>query len=184
MKISFDLQLADLVAFVRYHDSHSPRVRWTRAIAAVVVLAPFVILPLVLLPTEYRPAALAAVAVGTFVSAFRMPAAFDRGVERNVRKLYSGPKGANTFGMHELELTDTSLIKRTDYIESTTRFAALGPVICEELHLCLRWADDGVRDPAAHRAFGRFRSIHHGHRRARGRGEPDGGALASFSEFH
>jgi hypothetical protein len=130
MKISFDLQLADLVAFVRYHDSHSPRVRWTRAIAAVVVLAPFVILPLVFLPTEYRPAALAAVAVGAFVSAFRMPAAFDRGVERNVRKLYSGPKGANTFGMHELELTDTSLIKRTDYIESTTRFAALGPVIC------------------------------------------------------
>lgn len=130
MKIRFDLELGDLVVFVRYHDSHTPRVRWTRTIAAVVVLAPFVILPLVLLPTEYRPAALVAVVVGSFAGAFRMPAAFDRAVERRVRKLYSGPAGANLFGMHELELTPTSLIKRTDFIESTTRLAALGPVKC------------------------------------------------------
>jgi hypothetical protein len=132
MKISFDLQLPDLVAFVRYHDHHSPRVRWTRAIAAVILFAPIVILPLVLLPPMYRPVALATLVVTGVIGALRMPAAFDRGVERNVRKLYSGPKGANTFGMHELELTDTSLIKRTDYIESTTRFAALGPVKCSK----------------------------------------------------
>ena len=128
MKIRFDLELRDLVAFVCYHNNHTPSVRWTRLIAALIVLAPIVILPLVLLPPMYRPVALAALVLSSVVGAFRLPAAFDRGVERTVRKQYSGPRGANVFGMHELELTNSSLIKRTDYAESTTRLAALGPV--------------------------------------------------------
>jgi len=128
MKIQFDLQLKDLVAFTRYHQGHTPSVRWLRVISALILLAPLVILPLVLLPPLYRPAALVAIVVGGIGGAFRMPAAFDRGVERSVRKLYSGPKGANIFGLHELELTDTTLIKRTDYTESSTRLAALGPM--------------------------------------------------------
>jgi len=127
MKIRFDLGIEDLVAFAQYHNDHSPFVRRVRLVVTLLGVMPFLVLP-VFAPHEYRLPALAAGAAAAAVVAFRMPRAYARASERQVRKLYAGRVNEGVFGAYELELTADSLVKRTSVSESSTRLAALGPV--------------------------------------------------------
>jgi hypothetical protein len=98
----------------------------------LVGVAPILILPFLLAPAEYRPFALALAVVAAAVLAYRMPEAYARNTERQVRRLYGGGEYEGLFGRVELELTETHLIKRTATSESSTRLEALGQVVVTE----------------------------------------------------
>jgi hypothetical protein len=133
MKICFDLGIQDLVAFTRYHQDRTPAVRRVRLFVTLVFgVAPAVIIPPLIVPQEYRAFALAGGVFAAAILAFRMPDAYSRSTERQVRRLYRGKTNEGVFGPHELELTATSLVKRTPVSESSTRLEALGPVILKE----------------------------------------------------
>lgn len=128
MTIRFDLELHDLVAFASYYESHTPSIRWLRLVIMLVILAPLLFLPMLLVAPEYRVLALSAgtaVAIGV---AWQLPQALARATEKRYWRLYKGSLNTGMFGPHELELTETHIIRRNPSGESTTRLAALGPM--------------------------------------------------------
>jgi hypothetical protein len=84
VKIRYDLEIPDLVAFAQYHARHSPAVRRVRLLTLAIVLAPVVVLPPLLVPADYRWLALAGGIVTAGLVALRMPRAYNRAVECRV----------------------------------------------------------------------------------------------------
>jgi hypothetical protein len=129
VKIRFDVEVPDLVAFAQYHARHTPAVRRIRLTVLAVGLAPLIVVPPLVVPSAYQWLALAAGVVVAVLVAVQMPGAFDRSVKRQVRRQYRNGAFQDAFGAWELELTATHLVKRTSAIESSTRLTALGRVI-------------------------------------------------------
>src|SRR5947207_717272 len=128
MKIRYDLGIEDLVAFTCYHNDHSPAVRRIRLFVTLAGVAPFLVLPVLLAPREYRVIALAGGAAAAAVIAYRMPGAYARATERQVRRLYGAWPREGIFGAHELELAPPRLLRRMPAGESATLLEALGPL--------------------------------------------------------
>jgi hypothetical protein len=135
MKIRFENSLEDLVAFNRYHFDHSPIVRRIRILLLwLVPLCLFVIsVPVALLMEGglERWVALAAGATFAALWASLAPGFIRRSVEDQMRKRYGAGSNEEVLGEHELELTESDLILKTQSGEQRTQLQAIESVVTE-----------------------------------------------------
>jgi hypothetical protein len=134
MKIRYELTIDDMVAFYRYHGTHSPVyqqtiTKWV-AIGVSVILISMGALALVIRDNEVL--ALCTLLVGIIASAvfaFRLPFYFRQKIERSTRSAYSSEKNQKALGLRELELTETSLISRGSFDEGSVKVESIRNVI-------------------------------------------------------
>jgi hypothetical protein len=137
MKIRYELTIDDMVAFYRYHGTHSPVYQQTITkwvvIGVSVILLSMGALALVIRNNEIL--ALCTLAVGILASAvfaFRLPAYFRGKIERSTRSAFSSEKNQKALGLRELELTETSLISRGSFDEGSVKLESIRNVITTE----------------------------------------------------
>jgi hypothetical protein len=146
MKIRYDNTIEDMIAFNRYHIAHSPALWSQRAVYAFVAWGlPAVLVPVLLLTVAAaalegiaieRSVAIvvifALVAVGSLVIvlwARRIRRRISGTIDGQVRRLYGEGENKGVLTTHELELTGTSLIERTIFGETITKFEAVERVV-------------------------------------------------------
>jgi hypothetical protein len=146
MKIRYDNTIEDMVVFNRYHVAHSPALRFQRAVHAFVAWGmPAVLVPVLLLMVAaaalegiviersvaivviFTLVAVGGLAIVSWVRHIRRRIA--ETIDRQVRRLHREGKNLGMLTTHELELTGTSLIERTIYGETTTKFEAVERVV-------------------------------------------------------
>jgi hypothetical protein len=143
VKIRYDNTVDDLVLFNRYHWDHTPRMRRTRAVL-IWALPLTVLLPAaaaawwVEVPLEM---VLAAVVVLLVLYLLVAPGAFNRSLERQVRRMYRGRTHAAALGEHELELTDSTLIERTPLGESAVELRTIARLVSTEQYTLIYVSD-------------------------------------------
>lgn len=132
MKIRYENNLEDLVAFNRYHFDHSPSVWRTRILLFLVI--PVCILLYVVVSALLMDGLLEVIAGWVVIAvllAFVGPWGFRSLNDRQVRKLYGEGTNKGAFGERELELTEDDLIERTLYGEQRTRLRAIEKVVMD-----------------------------------------------------
>jgi hypothetical protein len=136
VKIRYENSIEDLVVFNRYHWDHSSRSRRTKlvllSVPPLLVLLPAVGGALwVQIPWPYVVGATVVLVVLYLLVA---PGAFNRALERQVRRMYGRGANAAILGEHELELTETNLIERTPEEESLLELSAIERVASTPTH--------------------------------------------------
>jgi hypothetical protein len=136
VKIRFEVVLADLIAFNRYHCEHSPTVRRMRigfiwGWSAMILLFPLAIAIPILVqggPIEY----LGFIAIGIVAAALWLilaPRLHRRTIDRRARLLYGEGENKAHLGIHELELAAEGLIERTARAQSVISWQAIERVV-------------------------------------------------------
>ena len=132
VKILYENNLEDLVAFSRYHFDHSPTLRRTKMVLLWVlplcILLVFVFLAL--LEGSLGMAVAGVTLAGLF--ALVVPWHYRFSYERQVRKRYSEGSNKGMFCEHELEVTERDLIERTPFGEQRVRLQSIEKVITHD----------------------------------------------------
>lgn len=129
MHIRFQRTMDDMIAFSDYHYDHSPtlkkivaRYRVGGALAILVLSNALVHL---ILPDAPLPLTLTVSVVGAIYFATQAGKIIKRKTRDNTRKLYAEGKHASLDKEVLLELTETGLIARSDYMETKLAWGAI-----------------------------------------------------------
>jgi hypothetical protein len=138
VKIHYDVNLDDIVAWNLYHFTHSRAMRRTRLFNVWGPPAVWVFLATAAAALIGGPAAIFVLQIPVLiVSAVwvaAMPAYMRRLLTRNVRKLMSEGANKGTLGPHEMELTETHLIVSSYYSETKSRLEVIERVARTDSH--------------------------------------------------
>jgi len=135
MLIRYNLTLDDVLAFNRYHMAHSPSMRRQRWI--IVWGFPLLLLLVAGITAAREPSR------GSIGLAIILPLAFHlffrlrwgRGVQRQIRKMYSEGKNADMLGEQVLELLPDGLFVRSPLSETKLLWPAVERVESTDAHL-------------------------------------------------
>lgn len=115
MRIKYKTSPDDLVAFVQFHYKHYSPVRRKNIIVGILIPIAFFILFCIdgLRKSRWDIPIVGAVVAGTVM--LWLVGGQRRRLEKAVRKMLSGGSNKVSFGEHELEMTETGLIERSQY---------------------------------------------------------------------
>jgi hypothetical protein len=138
MKIRYDNTLDDMVAFNRFHVAHSPALRSQRTVQAILAwLIPSVATtPWIFAVSQWvdfddvAGVSIFYFVIGLAITAIVLWARHIRrrigtSIDRCARRMYREGANKGMLTTHELELTPTSLIERTEFGETTTKLVAV-----------------------------------------------------------
>jgi hypothetical protein len=138
MLIRYRIDMEDVVAFNRYHCDRSPLVKRGRAVMTwafpaallllVAMITVFPIAPATQFGDELAVALSVSAGIFSLLWILLIPGHMRRNVDRNVRRLYGEGANRGLIGPHELELTDTRLIERNPYGDSSRVLQAIEKV--------------------------------------------------------
>jgi hypothetical protein len=140
VKIHYEVNLDDLIAWNLYHFDHSPAMKRSRAI---IVWGVAVVIPLPIafqaihkpeVPILVHAIALSLVLIVAVVWVLAVPPYLRWATVRQARKMYAEGANKGTLGPHELELTDTRLIERTPVNEYSVTLESIERVARSDTH--------------------------------------------------
>lgn len=134
MKISYQVSIDDIIAFNRYHMSHS---RAARRIVATQVIAMWVLLIGTSLaidpgPNLRRVELVAGTAVYAAIATAFLIWCLRRMRDRYARRLYNEGSNLTILGPYELELNDASIVVRTQVVESRIQWKGIEKLVKTE----------------------------------------------------
>ena len=125
MRIKYEVTLDDFLAFSRFYGRHSSTVRRSKIVTGI--LFPAGLFLLACLDGWYR-GRWDALVIGAVMAGLLMLWILGgdrRRVEKALRKMLAEGSNKQLLGEHELELTETGLVERTGYAETTYRWQAV-----------------------------------------------------------
>jgi len=141
MRLYFERTLDDMIAFNDFHFRHSPYMKrfmfWYRLIGALAIVLVSTVLSQVLTPTAPFLFSFILSLIGAGVFVVLAPSLVQKRMKKQVRKLYSEGKNVSALGAQELELTDTGLIARSEYMETKLAWGAIERIESTPTHTFL-----------------------------------------------
>jgi hypothetical protein len=139
MKIVYETTIDDMVAFNRYHFTHSRYVRRLRAAWVWGTSCAIVGLGLISVVSD-DPLASKVVVVAVLVVIAGLNALFQswfypRNLDRHTRKMYKEGKNKGVIGHRELELNDSGLVSRSEIGASMVFIEAIEKVVSNEKYV-------------------------------------------------
>jgi len=142
MKASFELTRDDLVAFVTYHNLHSPTVRRKQLRTFVIGTVCLAALPALILTTTDDPVLETAVAIwplllGPILFIVFMSFFLKRAVRRAARGMIAEADGSGYFGPCSLSITRDSVVETKPDGQSVRKLSAVKEIVSIKHHVLI-----------------------------------------------
>ncbi len=135
MKIHYEVNLDDLVAWKVYHFDHSPAMKRSQASNALVPSAVWLAIGVAGAIASHEPAMLLLpILAVSGIWVLASPSYLRWATVRQVRKLYAEGANKGTLGPHDLELADSRLIERTPVNEHSVLLESIEKVERTDTH--------------------------------------------------
>jgi YcxB-like protein len=129
MILRYNVSIDDIVAFNTYHCDHSPTIRRQKIFVAGTIDALVILAGAFYAKSNDEPAILAFAGLFAVIFTVLYWVLFRRCLARSANRLISEGSTKGVVGPHELEITDSDLIERTEVNESKHSWRGLHRVV-------------------------------------------------------
>ena len=138
MDVEYSLDMDDVLAFSRYHNTHSPAIRRRLMILRLIVPVFFLVMWLVFYTigdASGRLASAGALAVMAVVYYFTYPLLFNWRTQRTVKALYREGNNPDLFERRRLTITPETLTDASATSVTTKKWNAIDRIVADQDHI-------------------------------------------------